>query len=252
MGRGFDSHHRLNLKLMERDRLKKKLRRKAIQNTIFVILGLGVIAFLLLTFGAQLLINFSLLLGPKGNSTYNTTDSQGVNYIATPDLNPMETATNSAKINVSGTSSVDKSTVKLYVNGILADTTKVNEKNEFNFRNISVDQGDNEIKAKIISPDGKESDFSAPQTITYTNKAPDLSIDYPQDGQTLKDDQQTLHGKTSAGAKVTVNGFWAIVDDQGNFSYNIKLQNGDNTMKLEAVDDAGNKTSKEIKVNYSP
>jgi hypothetical protein len=237
---------------MERDRLKKKLRRKAIQNTILVLLGLGILGFFLLTFGTQLLINFSLFLGPKGNATDNTTASQGVNYIAAPDLNPMEDATNSAKINVSGSSTIEKSTVKLYINGVLADTTKVNDKNEFSFKNISIDTGDNEIKAKTITAEGKESEFSSPVTVTYTNKAPDLSIDYPQDGQTLKDDQQTLRGKTTAGSKVTVNGFWAIVDGQGNFTYNIKLQNGDNTLKIEVTDDAGNKTSKEIKVTYSP
>jgi hypothetical protein len=237
---------------MERDRLKKKLRRKAIQNTIFVVLGFIVIVILFITFGTQLLIKFSLLLGPKGNATDNTTTSQGLDYIAAPDLTPMGNATNSAKINVSGSSTIDKSRVKLYVNGVLADTTNINDKNEFNFQNIAIDQGDNEIKAKTVTPEGKESDFSSPITVTYTNKAPDLSIEYPQDGQTLKEDQQTLHGKTSAGSKVTVNGFWAIVDDQGRFTYNIKLQNGDNTLKIEATDSAGNKTSKEIKVTFAP
>lgn len=193
----------------------------------------------------------SLMFAPKGD-TENITTSQGVNFVAAPDLDQMESATNSAKIHVHGTTSVDKSSIKLYVNGVLADTTKVNDKNEFSFSNVSVDEGSNEIKAKTVSDDGKESGFSEVQTITFTSKAPDLTVDYPEDGQRLKNNQQTLRGKTNAGSRVTVNGFWAIVDDKGNFTYNIKLSDGDNTIRLEATDQAGNKTAKEIKVNYSP
>ena len=236
---------------MERDRLKKKLKKQALKNTLFVLLGIGAIGVLLVLFGTQLLINFSLLLTPRGNND-TTNFTQDLAYLAAPDLEPLGSATNSAKINVSGFSSVDNSQVKLYINGVLADTTRVNNKNEFTFRNVSLEDGENEVKAKTVADNGKESDFSSSFTIVYRNKAPELTIDYPQDGQTVKDNQQTLRGKTDAGSKVTVNGFWAIVDDKGSFTYNIKLQDGDNTLKLQATDPAGNTTDKELKVIFSP
>ena len=67
-------------------------------------------------------------------------------------------------------------------------------------------------------------------------------------------DQSTVKvlGKTDPGVRVTVNGFWAVIDENNNFSYNLPLQNGENMIKIEAIDQAGNKTEKEIKVTYSP
>ena len=48
-----------------------------------------------------------------------------------------------------------------------------------------------------------------------------------------------------------MNEFWAIVDAGGNFSYTLPLQNGENTIKVVATDEAGNKTEYEVKVTYS-
>jgi uncharacterized protein YfaP (DUF2135 family) len=182
----------------------------------------------------------------------NTQNTQEVNYIAAPDLDPAEEATNSARIKVSGTTSVDDSTIKLYINGTLEKSMKVNSKNEFTFKDVSIEEGANEIKAKTVAKDGKESGFSSPISITYSSKAPDLTIDYPAEGQTLKQNQQTLRGKTISGADVTVNGFRAIVESNGEFRYDIKLNDGGNSIKIVSTDDAGNKTEKEIHVTYAP
>jgi outer membrane lipopolysaccharide assembly protein LptE/RlpB len=48
-----------------------------------------------------------------------------------------------------------------------------------------------------------------------------------------------------------VNGFWAVVDDNNNFSYTLPLQSGDNQIKIVAIDQAGNKAEKDLKVNFS-
>lgn len=235
---------------MERDRLKRKLKKQAFRNTLFVVLGVVLVAVVLFTFGTQLLIGFSVLLTRDGSDTTNET--QEVNYIASPDLNPVEEATNSAKIIISGTSSVDNATIKLYINGTLEKSTSINSKNEFTFKDVLLEDGSNEIKAKTVTEDGRESSFSSPFTINYTDKAPELTIDYPAEGQSLKQNQQTLRGKTVAGASVTVNGFRAIVEPNGEFSYDIKLNDGGNSIKIITIDQAGNKTEKELHVSYSP
>ena len=59
-------------------------------------------------------------------------------------------------------------------------------------------------------------------------------------------------GKTDSGVRITVNGFWAVIDENNNFSYSLPLQDGDNAIKVVAQDQAGNKAEKEIKVTYSP
>ena len=109
------------------------------------------------------------------------------------------------------------------------------------------------LKAKAAKGD-KESDFSNELVVTYRNIPPSLSVDSPTDGQKFEKDQSTarVSGKTDSGVKITVNGFWAVIDENNSFSYNLPLQNGDNTIKIEAVDQAGNKAEKEIKVTYSP
>lgn len=201
-------------------------------------------------FGTQLLIQFSLLLTKDGSVTTNTT--QDVSYVAPPDLDPIANATNSAKMKITGTSTVEKATIKLYINGSLTDSVKVNSKNEFEFKSVILEEGANEIKAKTEIENGKLSDYSSAITVLYQNEPPELSIDYPADGQTLKNDQQTITGKTVAGASVTVNGFRAIVQPNGNFSYNIKLHEGGNTIKIITTDTAGNKTEKDINVSFSP
>lgn len=235
---------------MERDRLKKHLKKKALTNTVFVLLGITIIGVLLFMFGTQLLINFSVLLTKGGNEQVNSTED--VSYIAAPDFDPIEEATNSAVIAVSGYSSVDDAQIKLYVNDVLEGTEKVNDKNEFRFANVQIEEGDNEIKAKTVTNNGKESSFTAPYTVNYSKEPPEVTIEYPADGQTLKQEQQRIRGKTKSGATVTVNGFRAIVEPNGNFSYNIKLNQGGNSLKVVATDPAGNKSEKEINVTYAP
>lgn len=235
---------------MERDRLKKRLKKQTLRNTLLVLFGIAILVVLLFTFGTQLLINFSLLLTRNGDETTNTT--QDVSYIAPPDLNPVVSATNSASIEISGTSSVNDATIKLYVNDTLADSQEVTSKNEFTFKNVILEEGANEIKAKTVTKNKKESSFSSAQTVTYASKPPELTIDYPADGQSYKNDQQTVRGKTQPGASVTVNGFRAIVDSNGGFSYDIKLQQGGNSIKVVTIDTAGNKTEKEINVTFAP
>ena len=60
-----------------------------------------------------------------------------------------------------------------------------------------------------------------------------------------------VRGKVDGSSRVTVNGFWAVVDGSGNFSYNLPLNPGENKITIEVEDDAGNKTKVERKVTLS-
>ncbi len=91
-------------------------------------------------------------------------------------------------------------------------------------------------------------------SINYINKGPNLTVNSPTDNQTFSGGNKTtvVQGTTDTDAKVTVNGFWAIVDDQGNFSYTLPLQNGDNQVNIVATDTAGNTTTVQKSVTYNP
>jgi len=142
----------------------------------------------------------------------------------------------------------------LYLDGGLAGKMKVDKNGNFSFEEVKLSKGTNIITARALDEKGKESENSDQITVTFKTDPPQLSIDAPSDGQSFSKDDKTaqVRGKTDPGVKVTVNELWAIVDEGGNYSYQLPLRDGENKIKVTAVDEAGNKTEKEIKITYSP
>jgi hypothetical protein len=236
---------------MVRSRLKKRLQRQVIKNLFLSVIGIIVILFVLVNYGIPLLVNFSLFLSGIG-SNQESQITQDSPFVITPILNAQYSATNSAKAKINGTSSPNL-TVLLYNNGNLADKVLVDKNGEFSSV-ITLNPDDNIVKAKTISSDGKESVFSESITIVYINSSPTLEIFSPLDDQTFSQDHNTteIKGKTDSNVRVTINGFWATIDNDNNFSYNLTLKEGLNDINITATDQAGNKTEKKISVTYYP
>jgi hypothetical protein len=238
---------------MRRSRLNKSTERKTQRTMILSIIGILVILFLLFKFGIDALVNFSVFISGSKNQT-TTQDSNQLNYVTVPTLNPLSQATNSAHIIITGQSTKDYS-ILLYINNNNVDQVNADKNGGFIFKE-DLTSGDNQIKVKAKS-NNKQSDFSDSINVVFKNSAPTLDISSPSDGQSfnknLVNTNNTINvtGKTDQGVSVTVNGFWAVVNDSGNFSYTLPLQNGDNQLKIIAVDQAGNKTEKDLKVNFS-
>ncbi len=223
------------------------------KRTMYVsMLGSVLVIIFLVIYGIPLLTSFAVFIS-HGKQVKNTTDTGSVSYIAAPFLNDTFTATNSASITVSG-NALKNQDIKLYVNGNYVTDTIADAFGAFTFDNVQLALGDNDIKAKAIDSNNKESDYSNILTITYVNKGPNLNISSPSDNQTISGGNKSIvvQGKTDTSAKVTVNGFWAIVDDQGNFSYTLPLQNGNNQISIVATDNAGNTTTVQKSVTYNP
>lgn len=233
---------------MPRSRLVKSQEKKALQKTIIYIVGIIVVLALLFKVAIPALINFSLFMANfRGDNT--TSSKNSPDYLIPPIFSTPYTATNSAVVNLSGTAGSSDQVI-LYVNDSPVDTVDVKDEGTFEFKNVELKAGDNTIKAKA-KKDNKTSDFSDTLTITYSNKAPDLSIDSPHDNDTIHQNSVQISGKTGTDDKVTVNGFWAIVDNSGNYTYTLSLVNGDNSVKVISQDSAGNTTEKDIKVIYN-
>jgi hypothetical protein len=267
MGRGFDSHHRLSIQacsvnlvnitdfgriaIMIESRLKKHLKQEAYKNVLLGTLGIVVVIVLLVLFGTKILVGFSLLVGNLTGSSQDTDNAtqNAATYIAPPALNPPFDATNSATITISGAAAPQEK-ISLYLNGEVVDRTTVKSDKSFTFTGVTLKNGDNSLKAKVVTDD-KESDFSNEVKISFINKAPSLSLDNPQDGQGYKKEESPIKvtGKTDPGVKVTVNDFRAIVDGQGTYTYLYNIHDGENDIKVVATDDADNKTTKEVKIH---
>ncbi|MDP3988301.1 MAG: Ig-like domain-containing protein [Candidatus Levybacteria bacterium] len=237
--------------MKNKSRLSRRLEKQNQKSFFLSLFGIIIIIIFLVKFGFPLLANFSLFL-TESQSSSDSSDKKADVFIMAPLLNPPPSATNSAQIPISGKGSKNE-TINLYVNGELVDKTSTKENGDFIFDNVALSQGNNAIQIRAVSENKKESDFSDTFTVSFKNSNPSLSIDSPSDNQSFsKDDNQILvTGKTDAGDRVTVNDFWAIVDETGKFSYNLKLSDGENKIKVVTTDDAGNKTEKEIKVTYS-
>lgn len=234
-----------------RSRLSRRLERQTKQTLLFSILGIIVTIFLIVKVGIPLLANFSLFIaGFRGSS--DTTKKESSIFVSSPVLHPLPTATNSATLVVSGKAN-PKERVKLYVNGEFVDEKDVEEDGSFSFEKVQLSAGPNTIQTKALTEENKESNFSKEVIVVFKKDLPALSLDVPKDGQTFSRDENVAQvlGKTDPGVKVTINEFWAIVDEQGNFSYSLTLQNGENRIKVTAVDEAGNKAELERKVTYA-
>lgn len=237
--------------------LRRSLENRSKKTLILTGLGLTAIIILLILFGQSLLVNFSVLLGDAKNGENSVTqpiDKTDVNYIPAPILNPLSEATNSAEITVRGSISSDTDAeIRLYLNDELVDVSKIENNNTFIFDGIELIEGKNEIKA-LSKIDEDMSDNSNIITISYLKEPPSLDVEYPKDNAEFSGENSTLQvkGKTDKDSNVKVNEFIAITKNDGSFTYNFKMQNGENKLIIQAIDKAGNTTGKEIKVTYSP
>jgi len=236
---------------MAESRLKSNIRRQAIHNITLVVGGFIVLIVLLVVFGSTLLTNFSLLVEKSnGNNDTNSANAQSDVFVAPPTLNTVAIATNKPQVDVSGFAQKNQ-TVTLYVNNQIVDKTDVGDNNQFHFPSVQLQSGQNSIKVKAASGN-KQSDFSNTDTISYLKNPPNLTISSPQDGQGFDKNTSSsvsINGTTDPGAKITVNGSWAIVDDTGKFSYLYTLKDGDNDIKVISTDNAGNQTTKEFHIH---
>jgi hypothetical protein len=234
---------------MTRSRLKTHTK----NNLILLALGAVALVVFLLFFGPQLLINLSLLVGDMRDEQETITEEneKGQVFIPQPIINTPVKATKESAVDLKGAAQ-NARTVELFVNDSLVDKETVND-DGFSFTKVPLKAGDNHIKARAI--DGKnKSAFSESVRVVYREKAPELEIETPRDGDAFSGGVSILKvkGKTEPYAKVTVNGARAIIDDTGTFRYDYRMQGGDNKLMVITTDEADNKTEKEVKFTYSP
>lgn len=234
-----------------RSRLRNKVKSTLYKNTIISIVVILVIVALVVFFGLKLLINFSLLLGRIKSIGEVPIDTQN-EFMLPPSINPLPEATNSAVISISGIASQPGQTIELFLNDDRKTESLADNNSQFTFSELRLDQGLNRLKTKAKS-NGKESDFTNEIIIEYETTPPALEVQEPTSGHVIKKTPQVrVVGKTEPDTSVFINEFLPIVDSGGNFSYTMPLSEGENTIKVTAIDRAGNQTINEIKVTYQP
>lgn len=234
-----------------KSRLTKIEEKKSIkQAVLFSFLSFVLMAALFL-YGIPSLIKFIVFLGDL-KSTDIKPVSEDQLAPTTPVIQPLPEATSSANIKIKGYTE-QGATVKLVIGGIDIEEVISDKDGQFIFDNIKLKLGANEIQTKAIDSAGNESQTSSVVTIIYDNQPPELEITKPEDGQKFFDNEReiTVEGKTEESITVYVNNRFTSSNSDGNFSKTIGLNEGENDIIVKAIDRAGNKTEKQIKVNYS-
>lgn len=237
---------------MRKSRLGTAIEKRTKKSLFLFLLGTILIIVLGLKYGIPLLADMALFVARPGGKEPVTNNSSEPEFIAPPVLNELTNATKSAEITVSGTSQKDRKII-VYLNDTQKLETTTDTKGNFILPNVKLQEGNNTIKARAQNSKGIESSLSNTISILYLLKKPTLVLISPQDNQTFKtnDNPITISGKTDPKTRVTVNGFWAIMKDDGSFSYLLTLQKGDNNIQVVSKDEAGNETILTRKVTLS-
>jgi hypothetical protein len=213
---------------------------------------LGIFGFILL---AIIAFNF---FGPQIGALFgfisiyrNDTGPQAQVSVTPPTFYDVPEATNERSINIKGYAP-SGSTVKLYLNGPEKGETLAGGDGQFLFENITLIQGRNTIFAKTVDEQGNKSENSETKVIIMDDKKPDIKMEEPKEGDTIKnlDRRILVRGSVSEKAKVTVNDRLAVLKPDLNFEYLLGVKEGDVKITVKAVDEAGNERLETINVRY--
>ncbi|MFH1694147.1 MAG: Ig-like domain-containing protein [Patescibacteria group bacterium] len=170
-----------------------------------------------------------------------------------PYVDSLPLGTNEPVIKVKGLAEPG-SKVTLILNGERSKDVLADGEGSFEFEYVALKSGENTITVTATDDSNNESDPSSEMKITLKKDAPLLEVGAPLENQILSelDNPIKVSGKTDQHTKVYVNDTLAIVDGDGHFEkYLVLRDEGVNTIKLKAVDIAGNVLEKEIKIVFN-
>ncbi|MBD3355376.1 hypothetical protein GF361_05330, partial [Candidatus Woesearchaeota archaeon] len=200
----------------------------------------------------SLFITFLIIFTPVSLAANNTTQTQDNGLfldVALPDY------TNSESLEIIGNTTAD-STVNLYVNEVFSAKYDVGDNGLFYFQaQLNPDftelQVPNQIKIEVLGPQGETSaDFN----VTVDDTLPEIQIDsFPL---YTSDDAITVTGTVSetSSVEIFVNNVSVYQQNTDSFSASATIREGKNTVKITALDRAGNvaETQRNILLDTSP
>lgn len=169
-----------------------------------------------------------------------------------PRLEGIPAATNSAQIKLTGFAE-SQSTLEIFLNGTLAQKLLIDAGGKFEVENFNLSYGENKLQLKSTDEGGNSSPITE-QQVLFDNTPPILEVSEPANATVFfgQVNLVRISGKTDPGTTILVNGFWAIVDQEGKFSLQYPVQIGENRLEITSQDTAGNQTKKSLTIYYNP
>ena len=229
-------------------RLAKKEENKSRRQIFFWVILTIILIFSLVTFSIPVLTRLSFLF--SNNKTIQ--DTKENLRLAPPKLNFVPEATNSAIISFSG-NTIGDSDVEIIFNNNQLPVIKAKD-GLFKTEDLKLDEGTNTVYAMTLDSSGNKSQPSEKLTIVLKTTPPELIINQPTDktafiGQSQKNLQ--IVGQTCSDCSLTINNHLIVLGKNASFSSNYQLQEGDNSIILVAMDNAGNTTEKKLNITFS-
>ncbi len=232
-----------------RSRLQKVEEQRSFRRSLlFVFLSIVIVGTLIFV-GIPLLTGVTSLFGGDSGSDLSKDNIPP----APPQLFVPYSATNSATLILRGRAEVG-ATVYVSRNSTVIGNQIANDQGEFSLENVALVDGQNQFIAVAVDPSGNKSLQSPMASIQYSTSLPKLEIYQPTDGQIVHGVNSSFEvkGMTDTGNKLMVNDRFLILTSQGNFSTQVLLNEGENTIVIVATNPVGNITRKEIKAIYAP
>ena len=170
------------------------------------------------------------------------------NFLPSPQLNSIIEATNSAELTISGFApSNHEIEIQLNSDPLIICQSDAGGKFE---QKIKLTLGDNEIVAYTKDKD-TTSQPSKHLSIYYNDIPPELEITEPEADKLFKRNPLIeIKGKTNKNCRVYINNHMVVTDNEGSFTYQTKLNEGENIFKVSSIDLANNKSEKEFKLRF--
>jgi len=231
-------------------RLIRREKNKLVKQTVLGVVFSIVILLLFLFFGlpnAPRIVG--LLAGQEGNFAVNDDIPPQV-----PVIYLTERDVNLAKFTVQGFTEADSQVIVIY-NGQELEPIKADSAGAFELE-LGLSEGENTIAAVSVDQAENRSAQSKTETVNLDTEVPELTFaEGIVDGMNIiGKDKQTfiLSGQTEPSAKITINDRFLFAKADGSFSYSYRLQEGDNQLKIQVDDKAGNQLVKNLKLVFKP
>ena len=210
-------------------------------------IAIGLI-YLLVQFGVPLLIKMALFIGNFGNKECGSVTKES-SILVPPTLQPLPEATYSARLDISGFAQEDV-TVALFVNGSEVDEMAVDSDGEFEFDKVKLRLGKNRIWGVTRDDSDNQSRESDEILLVMDDDPPRITVDSPEGDTQVSEDSIVIEGMIDEEANISINDQFVMQKSDNGFYKTINLSEGDNELKIKAIDMAGNETETVLKVKY--
>lgn len=234
-------------------RLEKYIQKKKRKRIFILIFTVIIIFYLFFNYGISLLINSVLFFRnfqqTKNNSTTNK-NHPNKNDLYLLDIEDISLATNSSRIVIKG-STFNLARLIFYLN-----KKKVAEKNlitDESFTQIIdnlIEETNNEILIKALNNENKIVKESKKYLVYYKKNKPKLEITEPEEGKKVNQSSVIIKGKTDKETIIKINDYPIVVNALGEFEHEVTLNEGENKIKIQAQDLAGNYEEKTLTIIF--